>query len=70
MCCYVYDKTPCEGLEYGVDMLDAMQNRFDLSTAESEGYVIETGNGNEVSNNRIRFTMYQMFTFETIGCLG
>jgi len=38
VCCYTCGKSPCEWLEYGVDALDAILNRFDVSTAESDGY--------------------------------
>ena len=69
-CCYICGKTPCKWLEYGVDVLNAVRNCFDVSTAETAGYVVEQGSGNEVSNNRMRFPMYLMFTFEKFCCLG
>ncbi len=70
VCCYTCGKTPCEWLEYGIDVLSAFKDHFDISPAQSAGYVVELGSGNEVSNNRIRFTRYRMFTYEKFGCLG
>jgi len=69
-CCYICGKTPCKWLEYGVDVLSAVRNCFDVSTAETAGYVVEQGSGNEVSNNRVQFKMYRMFTYEKFGGLG
>ncbi len=50
--------------------LDTIESRFDCSTAKLHGYVVEMGSANHVSNNKIRFSMYRMFTYEKFGCLG
>ena len=70
VCCYTCGKTPCEWLEYGVEVLDAIEKRFDCSEAKSNGYVVEIGSDNHVQNNKIRFSLYRMFTYEKFGCLG
>jgi len=70
VCCYTCGKTPCEWLEYGVEVLDAIKKRFDCSDAKSNRYVVEIGLDNHVQNNKIHFSLYRMFTFENFGCLG
>jgi hypothetical protein len=70
VCCYTCGKTPCEWLEYGVEVLDANEKRFDCSKALSNGYVVKLGSDNHVQNNNIHFSLYHMFTYEMFGCLG
>ena len=70
ICCYTCGKTPCEWLEYGVDALDTIKQRFHCATAQSEVYVVEILSDNKVKNKSIRFSLYRMFTYEKYGCLG
>jgi hypothetical protein len=70
VCCFTCGKTPCEWLEYGVVALNKIESQFDCSTAKVHGYVVEMGSANHVSNNRIRFSMYRMFTYKKFGCLS
>jgi hypothetical protein len=70
ICSYTCGKPPCEWLGYGVAVLDAINEQFDVMPATTSVFVVEKGSGNEVSNNKIRFSLYQMFTYEKFGFLG
>ena len=70
ICCYTYGKTPCEWLEFGTPALDAIEHKFNVETAIEQGYMVEVETGKRVPNNRIRFSFYQMFTYEKFGHLG
>ena len=70
ICCYTCGKTPCEWLEFGTPALDAIEHKFNVETAIEQGYVVEVETGKRVPNNRIRFSFYQMFTYEKFGHLG
>jgi hypothetical protein len=70
VCCYVSGKTPCEWLEYGVIALDSFEEKFDISTAFENGYVVDKSSGAKVPNNKIRFLFYKKFTYEKFGHLG
>jgi len=58
VCCFTCGKPPCEWLENGVVALDAIEKRFIVATAQSEGSVVEWGSNNKVQNKSIRFTFY------------
>jgi hypothetical protein len=68
--CFTCEKTPCECLEYGAVAQDTIEKWFDCSTAKLHGYVVKIRSENHVKNNKIRFSMYCMFTYEKYGCLG
>jgi hypothetical protein len=70
VCCYVCGKIPCEWLEYGVIAMDSFEEKFDISTALENGYVVDKSSGAKVPNNKIRFSFYKMFTYEKFGHLG
>ncbi len=61
VCCYICGKTPCEWLEYGVIPVDSFEEKFDVSTALENGYVVDKSTGAKVSNNKIRFSFYKIF---------
>jgi len=50
--------------------MEFIKERFDIMLATTSGLVVIKGSGNEVSDNKIRFSLYQMFTSEKFGCLG
>jgi hypothetical protein len=60
----------CVATPVGRLPVNAIEKRFDCSEAKSNGYVVEIGSDNHVQNNKIRFSLYRMFTYEKFGCLG
>ncbi len=50
--------------------MEELKRRFNVDTVVEEGYVTDTRSGEQVSNNRIRFTCYKIFTYEKFGHLG
>jgi len=58
VCCYTCGKTPCEWLEYGVEVLDAIKKRFDCSDAKSNRYVVEIGLEKEIILISLQKTMW------------
>jgi len=69
-CCLTCGKTPCEWLDYGVLTLGALTAKFNCSTAIEHGYVVELATQKQVPNNKVRFAMYRMCTYEKYGFLG
>jgi hypothetical protein len=69
-CCYLCGKTPCEWIEYGIPAIEDLKRHFNMDTAISEGYVVETQSGNQFQNDKIQFTCYRLFTYEKFGHLG
>jgi hypothetical protein len=69
-CCLTCGKTPCEWLDYGVLTLGALRAKFNCSTAIEQGYVVELATQKQVPNNKVRFVMYRMCTYEKYGFLG
>jgi hypothetical protein len=70
VCCYTCAKTPCEWIEYGIPMLQQVQEKFNTETAKSAGHCIAKSNGDEVPNNKVRFMCYRYFIYEKYGHLG
>ncbi len=57
-------------MEYGVAALDFFEEKFDVSIALENGYVVDKSSGAKVPNNKIRFLFYEMFTYEKFGHIG
>ncbi len=60
MGCNNCDKTPCEWLEYGV-IAASFCDKFDVSTALENGYVVDQSTGAKVPNQKIGFSFYEKF---------
>jgi len=65
ICCYTCGRLHVSGLN-----MEFIKERFDIMLATTSGLVVIKGSGNEVSDNKIRFSLYQMFNSEKFGCLG
>ncbi len=57
-------------MEHGVIAVDSFEEKFDISTALENGYVLDISTGAKVPKNKIRFSFYKMFTYEKFGHLG
>jgi hypothetical protein len=69
--CTLCGGTPCMWEEYGgSEILDAIKEKYDLSTLH-DGYVMEHyATATSFTNNRVRFRAYSAFIFAQYGRLG
>jgi hypothetical protein len=68
-CYYNCGKTPCEWLKFGVIALESIKEKINTELSAT-GFVIEKNSGESISNNRICFSFYKMFSYEKFGHLG
>jgi hypothetical protein len=66
VCCCVCGKTPCKWLDYGVAVVENMEEHWDFSTACQRRYVLEHSNGDKVLNKTVRLPFISFFLMKNL----
>jgi hypothetical protein len=69
-CCYIWGKSTCEWIEFGLPAISELKNSFCINTAKSHSYIVDVSNGEHVPNKNVRFSCYHKFTYEKYGDLS
>ena len=67
--CVICGGTPCQWIEFGSDLLNDIEGKYDVSTVQ-EGFVMDYATATTISNDKVRHEAYKAFVFAQYGTLG